>query len=144
MMMSFPLLWCHMLDGSTCEFCPKSYQCPCLDYQLQIPWTLLIGLGCLQSCCQIWFLKQRKVTRSMILVLCVPRSSHKPTANWEYIDPIYNRFLGSQFSVEAVSGEIRRGKNGVDGYWIFWSGLPSTEPWTSAYIRSSWLCCQRP
>src|SRR5260221_9300496 len=119
MMMSFPLLWHHMLDGSTCEFCPKSYQCPCLDYRLWIPWTLLIGLGCLQSCCQIWFLKQRKVTRSMILVLCVPRSSHKPTANWEYIDPIYNRFLGSQFSVEAVSGEIRRGKNGVDGLLDF-------------------------
>src|SRR5258708_1303615 len=35
--------------------------------------------GHLQSCCQIRFLKQRKVTRSMILVLCVPRSSHKPT-----------------------------------------------------------------
>ncbi len=27
-------------------------------------------------------------------------------ANWEYINPIYNRFLGSQFSVEVVSGEI--------------------------------------
>src|SRR6266436_612684 len=80
MMMSFPLLWCHMLDGSTCKFCPKSYQCPHLDYWLWIPWTLLIGLGRLRSCCQIQFLKQRKVTRSMILVLCVPRSSHKPTA----------------------------------------------------------------
>src|SRR6266436_4811395 len=80
MMMSFPLLWHHMLDGSTCEFCPKSYRRPRLDYQLQIPWTLLIGLGCLRSCCQIWFLKQRKVTKSMSLVLCVLRSSHKPTA----------------------------------------------------------------
>ena len=40
-------------------------------------------------------------------------------ANWEYIDPIYNRFLGSQFSVEAVSGEIHRGKNGVDGLLDF-------------------------
>ena len=40
-------------------------------------------------------------------------------ADWEYIDPIYNRFLGSQFSVEAVSGEIRRGKNGVDGLLDF-------------------------
>ena len=40
-------------------------------------------------------------------------------ANWEYIDPIYNRFLGSQFSVEAVSGEICRGKNGVDGLLDF-------------------------
>src|SRR5258708_9013031 len=41
------------------------------------------------------------------------------TADWEYIDPIYNGFLGSQFSVEAVSGEIRRGKNGVDGLLDF-------------------------
>ena len=41
------------------------------------------------------------------------------TANWEYINPIYNRFLGSQFSVEAVSGEIHRGKNGVDGLLDF-------------------------
>ena len=41
------------------------------------------------------------------------------TANWEYIDPIYNRFLGLQFSVEAVSGEIHRGKNGVDGLLDF-------------------------
>src|SRR6266436_39705 len=40
-------------------------------------------------------------------------------ANWEYINPIYNRFLGSQFSVEAVSGEIHRGKNGVDGLLDF-------------------------
>src|SRR5260221_2184126 len=40
-------------------------------------------------------------------------------ANWEYIDPIYNRFLGLQFSVEVVSGEIRRGKNGVDGLLDF-------------------------
>src|SRR6266436_9691166 len=40
-------------------------------------------------------------------------------ANWEYINPIYNRFLGSQFSVEVVSGEIRRGKNGVDGLLDF-------------------------
>ena len=40
-------------------------------------------------------------------------------ANWEYIDPIYNRFLGSQFSVEVVSGEIHRGKNGVDGLLDF-------------------------
>src|SRR6266436_4392727 len=80
MMMSFPLLWHHMLDRSTCKFCPKSYQHPHLDYQLRIPWALLIGLGCLQSCCWIWFLKQRKVTRSMSLVLCVPRSLHKPTA----------------------------------------------------------------
>src|SRR5258708_15578906 len=40
-------------------------------------------------------------------------------ANWEYIDSIYNRFLGSQFSVEAVSGEIHRGKNGVDGLLDF-------------------------
>ena len=40
-------------------------------------------------------------------------------ANWEYIDPIYNRFLGLQFSVEAVSGEICRGKNGVDGLLDF-------------------------
>src|SRR5258708_37466868 len=30
-------------------------------------------------------------------------------ANWEYIDPIYNSFLGLQFSVEVVSGDIRRG-----------------------------------
>src|SRR5258707_9964639 len=41
------------------------------------------------------------------------------TANWEYINPIYNRFLGSQFSVEAVSGEICRGKNGVEGLLDF-------------------------
>src|SRR5258708_32630380 len=41
------------------------------------------------------------------------------TANWEYIDPIYNRFLGLQFSVEAVSGEIHRGKNGVDSLLDF-------------------------
>src|SRR5258708_22831802 len=41
------------------------------------------------------------------------------TADWEYIDPIYNGFLGSQFSVEAVSGEICRGKNGVDGLLDF-------------------------
>src|SRR5258708_10799148 len=41
------------------------------------------------------------------------------TADWEYIDPIYNRFLGSQFSVEGVSGEIHRGKNGVDGLLDF-------------------------
>src|SRR5258708_9214434 len=41
------------------------------------------------------------------------------TADWEYIDPIYNRFLGLQFSVEAVSGEIRRGKNGVDSLLDF-------------------------
>jgi len=41
------------------------------------------------------------------------------TADWEYIDPIYNRFLGSQFSVEVVSGEICRGKNGVDGLLDF-------------------------
>src|SRR5260221_11264695 len=41
------------------------------------------------------------------------------TADWEYIDPIHNRFLGSQFSVEAVSGEICRGKNGVDGLLDF-------------------------
>src|SRR6266404_4394150 len=41
------------------------------------------------------------------------------TANWEYIDPIYNRFLGLQFSVEVVSGEIRRGKNGVDSLLDF-------------------------
>ncbi len=92
MRMAFPLLWCCMLDGSTCKFCPKSYWHPHLDYQLWIPWTLLIGLGCLWSCCQIRSLKQRKVTRSMRLVLC--------------IDPIYNRFLGLQFSVEVVSGEI--------------------------------------
>src|SRR5258707_4884474 len=41
------------------------------------------------------------------------------TANWEYIDPIYNGFLGLQFSVEVVSGEIHRGKNGVDGLLDF-------------------------
>src|SRR5260221_2896832 len=41
------------------------------------------------------------------------------TADWEYIDPIYNRSLGSQFSVEAVSGEICRGKNGVDSLLDF-------------------------
>src|SRR5258707_13265757 len=40
-------------------------------------------------------------------------------ANGEYMDPIYNRFLGLQFSVEAVSGEIHRGKNGVDGLLDF-------------------------
>src|SRR5258708_8060314 len=40
-------------------------------------------------------------------------------ANWKYIDPIYNMFLGSQFSVEVVSGEIHRGKNGVDGLLDF-------------------------
>src|SRR5260370_36564754 len=40
-------------------------------------------------------------------------------ANLEYIDPIYNRFLGLQFSVEAVSGEICRGDNGVDGLLDF-------------------------
>src|SRR5258707_11415079 len=40
-------------------------------------------------------------------------------ANWEYIDPIYNSFLGLQFSVEVVSGEICRGKNGVDGLLDF-------------------------
>src|SRR5260370_31100673 len=41
------------------------------------------------------------------------------TADWEYIDPIYNRFLGLQFSVEAVSGEIHRRKNGVDRLFAF-------------------------
>src|SRR5260221_11465270 len=41
------------------------------------------------------------------------------TADWEYINPIYNRFLGLQFSVEAVYGEICRGKNGVDGLLDF-------------------------
>src|SRR5260221_8392264 len=88
--------------------------------------TLLIGLGYLRSCCWIQFLKQRKVTRSMSLVLCVLRSLFTQTnceesmaADWEYIDPIYNRFLVSQFSVEAVSGEICRGKNGVDGLLDF-------------------------
>src|SRR5258705_4898436 len=88
--------------------------------------TLLIGLGYLRSCCWIQFLKQRKVTRSMSLVLCVLRSSFAQTnceesmaADWEYINPIYNRFLGSQFSVEAVSGEICRGKNGVDSLLDF-------------------------
>src|SRR5258708_5946711 len=40
-------------------------------------------------------------------------------ANWEYINHIYNRLLGSQFSVEVVSGEIHRGKNGVDGLLDF-------------------------
>src|SRR6266481_471562 len=40
-------------------------------------------------------------------------------ANWEYINLIYNRFLGLQFSVEVVSGEICRGKNGVDGLLDF-------------------------
>src|SRR5258706_248831 len=40
-------------------------------------------------------------------------------ADWEYINTIYNRFLGLQFSVEAVSGEICRGKNGVDGLLDF-------------------------
>src|SRR5260370_14130278 len=33
------------------------------------------------------------------------------TADWEYIDPIYNGFLGSQFSVEAVSVEMCSAKN---------------------------------
>src|SRR5260370_26209599 len=62
----------------------------------------------------------------MSLVLCVLRSLFTQTnceesmaADWEYIDPIHNRFLGSQFSVEAVSGEICRGKNGVDGLLDF-------------------------
>src|SRR5258708_26405944 len=45
-------------------------------------------------------------------------------ANWEYIDPIYNRFLGLQFSVEAVSGEICRGKNGVDSLLDFLEWFP--------------------
>src|SRR5258705_1211882 len=40
-------------------------------------------------------------------------------ANLEYIDPIYNGFLGLQFSVEAVSGEICIGKNGVDSLLEF-------------------------
>src|SRR5258705_2200545 len=40
-------------------------------------------------------------------------------ADWEYIDPIYNRFLGLQFSVEVVYGEIWRGKNGVDSLLDF-------------------------
>src|SRR5258708_39988170 len=40
-------------------------------------------------------------------------------ADWEYIDPIYNRFLESQFSVEAASGEIHRWKNGVDSLLDF-------------------------
>src|SRR5260370_22994385 len=40
-------------------------------------------------------------------------------ADWEYINTIYNRFLGLQFSVEAVSGEICRGKNGVDSFLDF-------------------------
>src|SRR5258707_13093979 len=35
-------------------------------------------------------------------------------ADWEYINPIYNRFLGLQFSVETVSGVICRGKSRVD------------------------------
>src|SRR5258708_34182360 len=78
MTVDFPLLWHHMLDGSACKFCPKSCRHPCLYYQLQIPWTLLIGLGHLQSCCRIQFLKQRKVTRSMSLVLCVPSVMVQP------------------------------------------------------------------
>src|SRR6266446_8393960 len=120
-MMSFPLLWCHMLDRSACEFCPKSYRHPCLDYWLWIPWTLLIGLGHLQSCCWIQFLKQRKVTRSMILVLCVLRSSHKPTAKSQrlptgntlilfIIGSLGCSFLWRQFLVRYIC----RGKNGVD------------------------------
>jgi len=48
------------------------------------------------------------------------------TADWEYINPIYNRFLGSQFSVEVVSGEIHRGKNGVDG--LLFSGVVYQVP----------------
>src|SRR5258708_5050133 len=117
MMMSFPLLWCHMLDGSACEFCPKSYQCPCLDYRLQIPWTHLIGLGHLQSCCWIWFLKQRKVTRSMSLVLCVPRSLHKPTVKSQQlptgntsilfiIGSLGRSFLWRQFLVRYAEGRM--------------------------------------
>src|SRR5258707_5388844 len=117
MMMSFPLLWHHMLDRSTCKFCPKSYQCPCLDYQLRIPWALLIGLGCLQSCCQIQFLKQRKVTRSMSMVLCVLRSSHKPTVKSQQlptgntsilfiIGSLGHSFLWRQFLVRYAEGRM--------------------------------------
>src|SRR5258708_3291078 len=116
MMMSFPLLWHHTLDRTACEFCPKSYQCPHLDYYwLQIPWTLLIGLGHLQSCCQIWFLKQRKATRSMSLVLCVLRSLHKPTVKSQWlltgntsilfiIGSLGHSFLWRQFLVRYAEG----------------------------------------
>src|SRR5260221_5598567 len=51
--------------------------------------------------------------------LCTTNCEESTAANWEYINPIYNRFLGSQFSVEAVSGEICRGKNGVDSLLDF-------------------------
>src|SRR5260221_324278 len=105
MMMSFPLLWCHMLDRSAYEFCPKSYRCPRLDYWLQIPWTLLIGLGCLQSCCRIRFLKQRKVTRSMILVLCVPRSSHKPTAKSRQVPSLGQVLISGQAGFDVGGHE---------------------------------------
>src|SRR5258706_2425889 len=84
--MRMPLpLWCCMVDRSTCGFCPKSYQHPCLNYWLQIPWTLLIGLGHLRSCCWIWSLKQSKVTRSMRLVLCILRPLHKPTVKSQWL-----------------------------------------------------------
>src|SRR5260221_223534 len=55
-------------------------------------------------------------------------------ADWEYIDPIYNRFLGLQFSVEVVSGEIHRGKNG----WNAYVGLnlnPDSNVSQNDYIR---------
>src|SRR5258707_1413039 len=41
------------------------------------------------------------------------------TANWEYINPIYNRFLGLQLSVEADSGAICTRKNGLDSLLDF-------------------------
>src|SRR5258705_10398607 len=46
-------------------------------------------------------------------------SEESTAANWEYIDPIYNRLLGLQFFVEAVSCEIHKGNNGGDGLLDF-------------------------
>jgi len=82
-------------------------------------------LGHLQSCCQIQFLKQRKVTRSMSLVLCVPRSSHKPTVKSQWL-PTGNTSilfiigsLGCSFLWRQFLVRYTEGKNGIDNLLDF-------------------------
>src|SRR6266436_3909202 len=106
MMMSFPLLWHHMLDGSTCEFCPKSYRCPHLDYWL---WTMdpLDRARALVKLLPDLVPEAKEGDKIYELGALCPEvftqtnCKESMAANWEYIDPIYNRFLGLQFSVEV-------------------------------------------
>src|SRR5260370_7762174 len=58
------------------------------------------------------------------------------TADWEYIDPIYNGFLGSQFSVEAVFGEIRRGKNCLLVLLNFLAWFPKSLPLSHSFYQA--------